>query len=139
MDGLSVAASVIAVVDVSAKILVLCSQYYKAVAGARADISRLQTQLQGIKTTLEHAKALVESPQGASLTTSRDLQNQLSECHSVLQTLASKLEAGTDKAKRRAWLRSLKWPFSSKETEGTLLTLERYHRRIMDGLQIDQT
>lgn len=140
MDGLSVAASVIAVVDVSVKIITLCSQYSKAVANASADIYRLETMVKGLKTTLDHAEALIKAPQGASLSTSHDLQDQLAGCRSTLQQLYHRLDIGISRrAKRRFWIRALKWPFSHGEIEATMSTIERYHRRIMDGLQVDQT
>lgn len=140
MDGLSVAASVIAVVDVSVKILTLCSQYSKAVANAGADITRLATLIKGLRTTLDHAKALIEAPQGASLSTSHHLQEQLEGCLSTLQELDKKLELGIARSsKRRFWVRALKWPFSHGEMEALVSLLERYHGRIMDGLQVDQT
>lgn len=140
MDGLSVAASVIAVVDVSVKVITLCSQYSKAVANASADISRLEILVKGLKTTLDHAEALVKTPQGASLSTSHDLQDQLAGCQSTLQQLHHKLDMGVARqAKRYVWIRALKWPFSHGEIEATMSTIERYHRRIMDGLQVDQT
>ncbi|KAM3481256.1 hypothetical protein MY8738_004608 [Beauveria namnaoensis] len=140
MDGLSVAASVIAVVDVSVKVLTLCSQYSKAVANASADISRLETLLKGLKTTLDHAEALIKAPQGASLSTSQNLQEQLTACHSTLQKLHDKLDGGVARqTKHRLWTRALKWPFSRDEIDSMVSTLEHYHRRIMDGLLIDQT
>lgn len=140
MDGLSVAASIIAVVDVSVKIITLCSQYSKAVANAGADIARLAELVKGLQTTLEHAKALIECPQGASLSTSHILQEELAGCQSMLQELNEKLELGVARAsKRRFWIRALKWPFSYGEMEDLMSLLERYHRRIMDGLQVDQT
>ncbi|KAJ4161659.1 uncharacterized protein LMH87_007685 [Akanthomyces muscarius] len=140
MDGLSVAASIIAVVDVSVKIITLCSQYSRAVVNAKADIARLATLLKGLRTTLDHAKALIEAPQGASLSTSHDLQEQLAGCQSTLQELNEKLELGVARAsKRRFWVRALKWPFGHGEIEALMSLLERYHGRIMDGLQVDQT
>ncbi|KAJ6781734.1 hypothetical protein PWT90_05231 [Aphanocladium album] len=140
MDGLSVAASVIAVVDLSVKVITLCSQYSKAVANAPAEISRLNTLVKGLKTTLDGAEALIKSPQGASLSTSHTLRDQLVGCQSTLQELHDRLGAGvTARPKRRLWSRALKWPFSRGEVEATMATIERHHRIIMDGLQVDQT
>ncbi|KAM3435587.1 hypothetical protein NHJ13734_005490, partial [Beauveria thailandica] len=137
MDGLSLAASVI---TVSVKVITLCSQYSKAVANASADISRLETLLKGLKTTLDHAEALIKAPQGASLSTSQNLQEQLTACHSTLQKLHDKLDGGVARqTKHRFWTRALKWPFSHDEIDSMISTLERCHHRIMDGLLIDQT
>ncbi|KAM3437473.1 hypothetical protein MY4824_003832 [Beauveria thailandica] len=140
MDGLTAAASVITVVDVSVKVIILCSKYSKAVANASADISRLETLLKGLKTTLDHAEALIKSPQGASLSTSQILQEQLTACHSTLQKLHDKLDAGVARqTKHRRRIRALKWPFSHDEIDCMMSTLEGCHRTIMNGLQIDQT
>ncbi|KAJ3474576.1 hypothetical protein NLG97_g9783 [Lecanicillium saksenae] len=84
-DGVSIAASIVAVVDVSVKIITLCSQYSKAVANAGADIAHLETLVKGLKTTLGRAQALIEALQGASLSTSQDLPEQLAGCRSTLQ------------------------------------------------------
>ena len=55
MDGISGAASIIAVVDISAKIASLCFQYSVAVENAKEDIKRLQGVVNDIKGVLgEH-------------------------------------------------------------------------------------
>jgi hypothetical protein len=57
MDGISGAASIIAVVDISAKIASLCFQYSVAVKNAKEDIKRLQGKVNDIKDVLrEHRR-----------------------------------------------------------------------------------
>jgi hypothetical protein len=58
MDGLSGAASVIAVIDISAKITAVCYQYYKAVKDAEDDIERVQRKVGDITHILEKLKHL---------------------------------------------------------------------------------
>jgi hypothetical protein len=53
MDGFSGAASVIAVVDVSAKVASLCYQYSIEVKHAKDDIERLHQKVNEIKNILE--------------------------------------------------------------------------------------
>jgi hypothetical protein len=53
MDGLSGAASVIAVVDISAKVASLCFQYSVAVKDVKADIERLLGKVKDVKNVLE--------------------------------------------------------------------------------------
>lgn len=140
MDGLSVGASVIAVVDVSVKLITLCSQYSTAVVNARADITRLETQVKSLRTTLEHAAGLIGASSSQPLSASRDLIDQLQGCKTTLQELQAKLNLSTArKLMRRVGLRALKWPFTRGEIEAKICDLERYQRRVMDGLQIDQT
>jgi hypothetical protein len=59
MDGLSGAASVIAVIDISAKIGSLCSQYSMAVKDAKNDIDRVQRKVGDITHILETIKQLL--------------------------------------------------------------------------------
>jgi hypothetical protein len=56
MDGLSGAASIIAVVDISAKVASLCFQYSLAVKDAKNDITRLQRKVGDVKGVLENTK-----------------------------------------------------------------------------------
>jgi predicted translin family RNA/ssDNA-binding protein len=61
MDGLSGAASVVAVIDISAKIVSLCSRYSMAVKVAKDDIERVQRKLSDITHILEQIKQLLDS------------------------------------------------------------------------------
>ena len=60
MDGLSGAASIIAVIDVSAKIISLCFQYSNAVRNSRNDIERLQKKVSNIKDVFEQVEQLLD-------------------------------------------------------------------------------
>lgn len=71
MDSLGSAASVMAVIDLTAKVASLCVQYYKAVKSAKSDIERLLRELDGLSTTLEGARVLLGGPNRTELRTSR--------------------------------------------------------------------
>jgi hypothetical protein len=58
MDGLSGAASVIAVIDLSAKIIVLCFQYSIAVKDAKNDIERIEKKIGDIERVLKSISVL---------------------------------------------------------------------------------
>lgn len=140
MEGLGAASSVIAVVDISIKVVTICSQYYKAVSSARDDIQRLENQVRGLQTTLNRAREVIESPENDSLSASREFSNQLDGCWATLHELLSKLEPNKGHSTMRQFgLRALKWPFSRKEMDRTMSVLEQYQRRMMDSLQVDQT
>lgn len=140
MEGLGVTASVIAVVNLSAKVIALCFQYSTSVANARSDITRLHEQVKILETSLQHARRLLEAPRSGPLSASRQLVDQLQACECELEGLRAKLEPSTArKAMRRAGLRALRWPFSSKHTESIIATLGRYQHNIEFNLQIDQT
>ncbi|KAK3990707.1 vegetative incompatibility protein HET-E-1 [Cladorrhinum sp. PSN332] len=143
MEGVGAAASIIAVIELSAKVASLCVQYSSAVKNAKPDIERLQGELQGLETTLQGARELLESPNGKSLKTAQDLVGGLTNCSSQLTQLQLRLEKKLDsgparKAIRRLGLRALKWPFESKEIDGIIKNLERYRDTLSAGLAVDQ-
>ncbi|KXX73153.1 Vegetative incompatibility protein HET-E-1 [Madurella mycetomatis] len=142
MDGVGAAASIIAVIELSAKVASLCVQYSSAVKNARPDIERLQGELQGLKTTLQGARELLESPNGKSLKTSQGLVGGLANCSAQLTQLQLRLEkklnGSARKAMRRFGFRALKWPLESKEIDTIIKNLERYRDTLSVGLAVDQ-
>ncbi|KAL6409891.1 hypothetical protein AUP68_06293 [Ilyonectria robusta] len=60
-EAVGLAASVIAIIDLSAKVAVLCLQYSTAVGNARADITHLQSQLDDLGTTLQGVQHLLNN------------------------------------------------------------------------------
>jgi hypothetical protein len=81
MDGLSAAASVTGIVDISAKIASLCFQYSVAVKDAKKDIDRLQRTVTDIKNVLEEVKQLLDKQDKTRLLTTHKLSDSLEECH----------------------------------------------------------
>ncbi|KAH8661168.1 hypothetical protein BGZ61DRAFT_485518 [Ilyonectria robusta] len=139
-EAVGLAASVIAIIDLSAKVAVLCLDYSTAVGNARADITRLRHRLDDLGTTLQGVRHLLDDPSSQALATSRRLVDSVDACTSELAQLQSRLDPGkARKAMRRFGIRALKWPFDSKEVSDIVSNLERYERTITLGLQIDQT
>jgi len=142
MDGLGSAASVIAVIDLTAKVTSLCFQYFKEVKSAKSDIKRLCGELDTLKTTLHSTRQLFDGPNGAQLQTSQRLRDGLHGCSSQLIELQTKLEtklnAGTArKAMRKFGVRALKWPFENKDVGSIIRTLEGYRDMLSAALTID--
>ncbi|KAH7124365.1 hypothetical protein EDB81DRAFT_731294 [Dactylonectria macrodidyma] len=139
-EAVGLATSVIAIIDLSAKVAVLCLQYSTAVGNARADITHLRSRLDDLGTTLQGVQHLLDNRNNQALATSRKLVDSIDGCTSELVQLQSRLDPGkARKAMRRFGLRALKWPFDSKEVSDIVSNLERYERTITLGLQIDQT
>ncbi len=129
MEGLGVAASIIAVVDLSAKVASLCFQYSKDVKHAKDDIVRLRRQV----TDLGHASASVErlldGPNGARLKASQQLLVAIRDGRSQLQEVQETLRPQTaSRAMSRLGLRSLKWPLQSKDIENRPAYLDTIYR-----------
>jgi len=140
MAALGVAASVIAVVELSAKIASLCVQYSLAVKHAKSDIERLRGEIDSVTELLRGVERLLGGPNKAQLSTSQTLHNTLKDCFSELTRLEEKLSLGKrQKALSRFGVRTLKWPLESKEVNKVIDNLERYKQTVSLALQVDQT
>jgi len=143
METVASAASIIAVIELSAKIALLCNRYSSAVKNAKSEIERLQGELERLKITLHGVRELLESPDGEKLRTSHRLWGGLSDCSSQLTQLQLRLEKklnhrSANKVLSRFGIRALKWPFESKEIDGIIKNLERYRDLLSLGLIVDQ-
>lgn len=140
MDGVSGAASIIAVIDVSAKIISLCFQYSTAVKNARKDIERLQKKVGNIKDVFEQVEQLLDGQNKTLLSATQNLSDSLKECRWQLEELNTQLEPSkTRNAMSRFGVRALKWPFTSKEVEKYIDSLESYEQLYTLALLADQT
>ncbi|OAF98603.1 uncharacterized protein CC84DRAFT_1234386 [Paraphaeosphaeria sporulosa] len=140
MDGLSGAASVIAVIDISAKIVSLCLQYSKAVRGAKDDIERVQGKVSDITHILEQIKQLLDSQDKTQLSATQGLFSSLTKCLKELENLQVELEPGKGrKTMSRIGFRALKWPFTSKQVDKIVSSLKGCEQTLSLALQVDQT
>jgi hypothetical protein len=140
MDGLSGAASVIAVIDISAKMVSLCFRYSMAVKDAKGDIERVQGKLNDIAHILEQIKQLLNSQDKTRLSSTRGLSSSLAQCLTELESLQVGLEPRkTRKTMSRLGFRALKWPFTSKQVDKIISNLEGYEQTFSLALQVDQT
>ena len=116
MDGIGAAASIIAVVELSAKIASICFQYSKDVKNAKNDIARVQVEIHNFRNTANSALQLLNSPNGDRLKSSKLLLDAVREAALRLEQLDAKLRPPrTRKAMSRIGLRALEWPFESKD------------------------
>ncbi|KAI0804240.1 hypothetical protein GGR55DRAFT_659124 [Xylaria sp. FL0064] len=135
-----VAASALAVAELSAKIISQCLQYSRAVKHAKDDVERVTKEVRNWEAVMKEIKDLLDSPQGTRLRTSQKLCDALEGGRSRLEGLLDKLTPGkTRQTMTRFGFRALKWPFDSKEVERILQDLARYMQPITTALQLDQT
>jgi DNA-binding transcriptional MerR regulator len=139
MEGLASAASVLAIIDVSAKIASLCFQYSVAVKNAKKDIERLQAKVNAVEIILSEIKQLLESQDGTRLATTRKLSAPLGEYARELEALRTRLDPGKARTvMKRVGLQALKWPFTSKEVEKIVASLGAYEQTFSTALLTDQ-
>ena len=140
MDGLSAPVSILAVIEISAKVSSLCFQYSVKVKGAKEDIERLQQKVKDIKGVLRHLRRLYERSDSTRVPVSRELAPSLQGCLGWLQKLEKWLQPGKgQKVMSRLGVRALTWPFKSKEVEEIVSKLESYQQIFTLSLQVDQT
>jgi uncharacterized coiled-coil DUF342 family protein len=131
MNGLSGAASVIAVIGISAKIVLLCFQYSKAVKDAKDDIERVQGKVSDINNILKQIKQLLDSQDKTRLSTTQGLFSSLAKCLKELESVQAELAPGKGrKTMSRIGFRALKWPFTSKQVDKIVSNLEEYEQAL---------
>jgi hypothetical protein len=131
MDGVSAAASVIAVIQIAQQIFTICHTYYLEARDARRDIQLLSDEVASLKDVLTNLKDLGDTSTSAELS-SLKLLNQpngpLDCCRTELEALIAKLEPGTrmgDIKMKQFGLKALKWPFSSRDVHKVIAVIER--------------
>jgi hypothetical protein len=140
MEGLGVAANIIAVVELSAKVASLCLDYSIAVKDAKKDITHLQTKVKELEEVAKDVQQLIDGPRGGKLSTSQKLEQAVLGCYTQLKAVEKRLDPGKGrKAMSRIGLRALKWPFESKEVDKIIRDLENCNATISLALQVDQT
>lgn len=139
MDGLSSAASVIAVIQLTGSLVKLCGGYIQEVKDARDGILTLQRAIAGFQGTLEDLQKFLQSNDGKALPTSSRLVSNITDCLSDLRALEARLDPGMGKKlMRKVGLRALKWPLKRTEVEGVTQNLERYKSSFLLSLGVDQ-
>jgi hypothetical protein len=140
MDGLSSAASVIAVIQLTGSLVKLCGGYIREVKYARDEILTLQQTIAGLKGTLQDLHTFLQSTDGKALPTSSRLVRNITDCLTDLCALEARLDPGRGKKlMRKMGLRALKWPLKRAEMEGVIQNVERYKSSFLLSLQVDQT
>lgn len=140
MDGVSAAASIIALVEMSVKVLSLTAEYSAQVKNAKKDIDRFHLELEAFIKVLRSLHELAENTEVTELETFRSLTRSFQQCKLDLEHLQMRLEPGKgQKAMSRYGLRASKWPFERKELYNLIGILERYKSTFSTALNADQT
>ena len=139
MDLLSVAASIVAVIQISQQLFDLCQTYYRGVKNSRKDIKRLRDEVTALSDILTQISDLADEPGANALATLSTMKGPLQCCNDDLSLLAERLDTGHGKEMKQFGLRALKWPFSTKEVDKTLAIIDRHKNTFTLALNADQT
>jgi hypothetical protein len=140
MDGLSSAASIIAVIQLTGNIVKICRGYIQEVKDARDDIITLNRTVAGLEWILQKLQEFLRGRNGQKLPISSQLVSDISDCLTELRALEEKINPTRgNKMMKRLGLRALRWPMKRVEVEGAVQNLERYKVSFTLALQVDQT
>ncbi|MCJ1347056.1 hypothetical protein MMC31_005277, partial [Peltigera leucophlebia] len=139
MDGLSGAASIIAIIEVCGKVISLCHDYFQDVKHATQEMKEFHTKVSNVKFVLEDVQQLFDKLDKTQLLTAYKLSDNLKENLLLLQGLMKKLELGKTKAMKPWGVRALVWPFSKSEIIKHIESLCDYQQVYILALQVDTT
>jgi hypothetical protein len=140
MDGLSSAASVIAIIQLAGSIVKICRGYIQVVKDARDEIFELQRSVADLAGVLQELKVLLQGPNGPKLSSSRTLDVPITKCRSTLSALEATVDPGKGRGVMRKFgFRAWKWPLKSIEVDRIVEELERYKSFFTLSLTIDHT
>jgi ankyrin repeat domain-containing protein 50 len=134
MDGLSAAASVIAVLQISESVISACYQYYKTAKGARKDILQVISMVKDLKGTLDTIQFLLDDDGDAEdprLPLLKSLEPSFAACEEAMRDVAQRLGIELDNEFDPGTLKiSLKkkatWTWKEKEVAKTLQCIEKF-------------
>ncbi|KAH7231005.1 hypothetical protein BKA59DRAFT_428598, partial [Fusarium tricinctum] len=136
-DALGIASSVIAVVDLSAKVINWCVRYAQDVSHAKEDKKRLAEEVTCLNLASVNARNLLDGPHGSRLKASHALYLAIVNSQSQLKRIERQLTERNGQGK--VSFEALKWPFKSKDVQSAIQDLDRCTKAICSALEVDQT
>ncbi|TGO50759.1 hypothetical protein BOTNAR_0380g00010 [Botryotinia narcissicola] len=131
MDGLSTAASVIAVVQLAQAVGGALMEYYEGVKSARDDVQRLYHSIKNLESVL---KSIDDLPTTLSINIQTLLENKtgtLSLCKNELDGIKKELDTFSKQQDRIGKLKSLIWPFKKKDVDKHVDFIDKHKHDFM--------
>jgi hypothetical protein len=143
MAEIGLAASVIAVIQISQSVITQAYKYGQAVKNAKKDIERIESEIKDISNVLIKLRDLAHRAERSgrsldhwpTLASMRQKGGPLSECELSLNCLLTELAPvdGLARIKERAL-----WPHKMKKVEKTLQTITQGKKYFIETLNIEQ-
>lgn len=151
-EGLALAASVIAVLQLTNSVVSVCYDYAAAASGSSWELTQVTADLESLRGVLQRLEPLAKQVQFARNRSDKVLpafaglckpNGPLEVCLKEIQQLERKLKspawAEGFGPKSKALVQSLRWPLKSKDTEKTLLQINRCKDILSLALRADHT
>ena len=139
-EGLSVAASVIAVIQISDNVISLCRQYIGKVRGADKEIFQMINTVTALKGILEFLQSFVDDDENKSrlplLHSLCEPHRPLETCRTALTDIESKLRPKRD---HTGVLKAITWPWKWKDIGPVLEDIEKQKTLMLLAMQGDTT
>lgn len=141
MEGLGIAANVIAVIDLSAKACGVLYRYAKSVKDCSKSVEKLEQELLTVQKTLNGLRDIADRLDAACQAEPPPLISQLStalkDCETTLGALIGELEGRRRNKIREKLHWQLKWPIKEPEVVDFVSRLARYQQTFQEALQVD--
>lgn len=126
MDPIGLVGTLIAIVEISSKLVSVCYEYRASVKGARREISRILEEIIVVRTLVERLIDMTEQSEDAAL----PFLKAVTGPDALLQRYLEELKDFKSSLKLNGNLRSrsvaLLWPLKQKEVDGRLAALGRF-------------
>ncbi|KAH0444724.1 vegetative incompatibility protein het-e-1 [Colletotrichum camelliae] len=142
MEAVGVLANVIAVVDLSVKLGIVCGEYISKARNAKDDIRKLKEESDALARIIGQVQDLLgdngtEQSHRRQLNASETFRNDVEQCETTLRELTERLDPGKNPSRFRLIGKSLKWPFTSNEVSQNVESLRHWRDCFLAALQID--
>lgn len=141
MDPVSLTASIIAIIQISGKVISICYDYRRAIKKSAEDAIKIIKEIKSLQDVLERLLQLAERegakkiPRLASLQGLNQVEGTLTLCRSGLSSLKVKLEAPHGIKK---FLKIMQLPLTEKEVKTTLDSISQMKGTLSLAIAADQ-
>ncbi|KAK2728992.1 vegetative incompatibility protein het-e-1 [Colletotrichum kahawae] len=142
MEAVGVLANVIAIVDLSAKLGVICGEYIIKARNAKEDIRKLKEESDALARIISQVQDLLglkstDQSHGRQLNASETFRHDVKQCEKMLHELTERLAPGKSPSRVRMIGKSLKWPLTSTEVSQNVGSLRHWRDCFLAALQVD--
>jgi hypothetical protein len=139
MSGFEFASAVVGLIDLGAKVVVLCSTYFRGVVDAQTNANQLLTEVSSLQICLGELGVFASTVEKGSLSEGRlwRLKAPLIDCQVRLSTALKQLDKSGNGKNGMNGVRRMVWPFMEKELRDIVSTLSQFRATIADTITVE--
>ncbi|KAF3207839.1 hypothetical protein TWF679_008170 [Orbilia oligospora] len=138
MEAVGAAASIIAIIELAAKLTKLCRGYVGDVKSAESDQIALYDRVLATGKLAEKVDSLIHGPDKDKLESSADLKDSLAKCLDILKELERKFKPRGITTRLKKVMKSLKWPLDKAEVNKVIGNLKVLEDTIQFAIKVDE-